>query len=88
MKTKYEIELADNGMVVRRRDIGVVCCFEYLKDEKKKLEPIANWLGGDILDDMLESPDIRKELKCLMQETVEDGVDNFEISVEIKPIIK
>lgn len=86
MKTKYQIELADNGMIVRRPDEGVVYCIEYAgADDVRKIEPIAQWIGEDIIDDMLQSPDIRKEIKSLCGE---DGTNDFEITVEIKPIVK
>ena len=58
MKTKYNIELANNGMIIRRKDYG---------------------------DDMLESPDVQDEIKNLMQQTDDDGINDFEIIVEIKP---
>lgn len=86
MKTKYQIELANNGMIFRRPDVGVVCCFEYAEaDDVRKIAPIAQWIGEDIIDDMLESPDIRNEIKSLCGE---DSTNNFEITVEIKPIVK
>lgn len=89
MKSRYEIELADNGMIVRRPDLGEVRCIEYVDREgERSIAPIANWIGEDILDDMLESPDIQEEIRHLCQKTGEDGTDNFEIIVEIRPVIK
>ena len=86
MKTKYQIELADKGMIVRRPDEGEVRCIEYAEaDDVKGIAPIAQWIGEDIIDDMLESPDIHKEIKSLCGE---DGTNDFEITVEIKPIVK
>lgn len=86
MKTKYQIELADNGMIVRRPEAGEVRCIEYVEaDDVRDIAPIAQWLGEDIIDDMLESPDMRKEIKSLCGE---DGTNDFEIIVEIKPVLK
>mgnify|MGYP007022096052 CR=1 FL=1 len=86
MKTNYQIELADNGMIVRRNDIGCVNVFEYLEEEH--YHNIGRWLGMDILDDMLESPEIKDEIKNFMKCNTGDGVNHFEIIVEIKPVIK
>lgn len=86
MKTNYQIELADNGMIVRRGDIGAANVFEYI--ENKHYGNIAKWIGEDILDDMLESPEMMDEIKNLLQQTGGDSVNDFEISVEIKPVIK
>lgn len=89
MKVKYEIELADNGMIVRRPDIGEVRCIEYKECENERsIAPVAQWIGEDILDDMLESPIIKKEINNLMKNDDSDGINDFEIIVEIKPVLK
>ena len=89
MKTEYQIELADNGMIVRRPGVGEVKVFEYVDNEYgRSEEAIAKWIGEDILDDMLESPEIKDEIKNEMQRTGADGINDFEISVIIKPIAK
>lgn len=86
MKAKYEIELADNGMIVRRPDEGEVRCIEYAKaDDVRDIAPVAQWIGEDILDDMLESPEIQNEIRSLCGD---DGTNDFEIIVEIKPVLK
>ena len=89
MKSKYQIELANNGMVIRRSDIGEVVCFEYKEGNSEGIyEPIAKWIGEDILGDMLDSPQILDEVKKLMEQTGSEGINDFEIAVEIKPISK
>ena len=89
MKHRYEIELADNGMIIRRPDIGEVRCIEYTeKESERSIAPCAQWIGEDILDDMLESPDVLEECNKLMQRTGADGINDYEIIVEIKPIVK
>lgn len=87
MKTKYEIELVDNGMVVHRKDIGTLMCFEYAEGGKKDTDPIARWIGDDILDDMLNNPEVKENIEALVQNP-EDYINNYEISVEIRPVIK
>lgn len=89
MKTKYEIELADNGMVVYRKDIGTLMCFEYAdaEDGKKDTDPIARWIGDDILDDMLNNPDVKENIETLVNNPG-GFINNYEISVEIRPVIK
>ena len=89
MRTKYQIELADNGMIVRKDDFGEIRVFEYDDSNVNgKYSPISLWIGDDIIDDMLESPDIQEEIEKLLQRTGEDCVNDFEITIEIKPIIK
>lgn len=89
MKIKYQIELADNGMIVRRPEVGEVRCFEYKDGEYgRDYAAVAQWIGEDILEDMLESPDIQNEIKALMQRTGSDGINDFEINVDIQPITK
>lgn len=89
MSTKYQIELADNGMIIRREDSGDIRVFEYIeKDDERDIASIAQWIGEDILDDMLESPDMKEESEKLLQRTGEDCINNYEICVELKPIIK
>lgn len=89
MEIRYEIELANNGMIVRRPEIGEVRCIEYIEKEREiSITPVANFIGEDILDDMLESPDMKEEIHHLCQRTGEDGINNFEIIVKIKPVVK
>jgi hypothetical protein len=89
MKTKYLVELADNGMIVRREDIGELRVIEYDEsDNERSITPVAKFLGEDILDDMLESPQIQEETKKLISQTDIDAVNDFEIEVVIRPIIK
>jgi len=89
MKTKYLVELADNGMIVRREDIGELRVIEYDESENERsITPVAKFLGEDILDDMLESPQIQEETKKLISQTDIDAVNDFEIEVVIRPIIK
>lgn len=89
MKIKYLVELADNGMIVRREDIGELRVIEYDESENERsIAPVAKFLGEDILDDMLESPQIQEETKKLISQTDIDAVNDFEIEVVIRPIIK
>ena len=89
MKAKYEIELADNGMIVRRPDIGEVRCIKYKECENERsIAPVAQWIGEDILDEMFESPIIKEEINNLMKNEDSDGINDFEIIVEIKPVLK
>lgn len=89
MKTRYQIELADNGMILRRLEIGEVRVFEYADGKCERSDAaIAKWIGEDILDDMLESPDIKSEVDDIVRRTGCDGINDFEISVEIKPLVK